>query len=317
MKIHLDTDIGGDLDDVCALALLLSVPDVEITGVTSVVENEGRRAGYARYVLDLAGRAQVPVAAGAKASHPRFRAPYGLPPELRYWPEPIQPRPGPIDAALDLIEQSVGQGATVIGIGPFTNLALAEERSPGLLARATLCLMGGHVRPVPPGFPAWDSTMDFNVQADVESARRMLESCDSLRTTLVPLEVTAQTALRYADLAPLYRAGGLARFVGEQASTFGDDERLDLEYGQPFHGLPDDLINFQHDPLACAVALGWDGVTIETVALAPTLEDGWLRLRSDPNGRAFQVVTAVDATRFAAFWLDALAPAGPPARPGS
>jgi inosine-uridine nucleoside N-ribohydrolase len=34
MKIHLDTDIGGDLDDVCALALLLSMREVEITGVT-------------------------------------------------------------------------------------------------------------------------------------------------------------------------------------------------------------------------------------------------------------------------------------------
>ena len=54
-KIHLDTDIGGDMDDLCALAMLLRWPDLEITGVTTVSEEHGRRAGYAYYVLNLVG----------------------------------------------------------------------------------------------------------------------------------------------------------------------------------------------------------------------------------------------------------------------
>jgi inosine-uridine nucleoside N-ribohydrolase len=313
-KVHLDTDLGGDLDDACALALLLSLADVEITGVTTVVESDGHRAGYARYLLDLTGRHRVPVAAGAEASHPRFRAPYGLPPEARYWPTPVPPAPGPLDAALDLIARSIDQGATIVGIGPLTNLALAEERRPGLLAGATLCLMGGNVHPIPVGFPAWDFTMDFNVQADVESAYAVLTACEPARTTLVPLEVTAQTWLRRADLPALRLAGPLARLIADQAAAFAEDQRLDAQYGRACAGLPDDLVNFQHDPLACAVALGWDGVTIETVPLAPVIEvgthggkgDGWLRLRVDPDGRPFRVVTAVDAARFAAYWLEAL-----------
>src|SRR5215471_13488469 len=65
IKVHLDTDIGGDIDDLCALALLLNWPDVEITGITTVLEHGGKRAGYARYALALAGRGEVPVAAGA------------------------------------------------------------------------------------------------------------------------------------------------------------------------------------------------------------------------------------------------------------
>ncbi len=40
-KIHLDTDIGGDMDDLCALAMLLKWPDLEITGVTTVSEDQG------------------------------------------------------------------------------------------------------------------------------------------------------------------------------------------------------------------------------------------------------------------------------------
>ena len=64
-KIHLDTDLGGDTDDLCALALLLAWPDVEITGITTCLEEGGRRAGYVCYALSIAGRTKIPVAAGA------------------------------------------------------------------------------------------------------------------------------------------------------------------------------------------------------------------------------------------------------------
>ena len=44
VKLHLDTDIGGDMDDLCALALLLRWPDVALTGITTAAEAAGRRA---------------------------------------------------------------------------------------------------------------------------------------------------------------------------------------------------------------------------------------------------------------------------------
>jgi purine nucleosidase len=54
-KIHLDTDLGSDIDDLCALAILLRWPGVELTGVTTVAEENGRRAGYVRVVLKVSG----------------------------------------------------------------------------------------------------------------------------------------------------------------------------------------------------------------------------------------------------------------------
>ena len=47
-KIHLDTDIGGDIDDLCALAMLLQRPDVDLVSVTTVAEDVGRRAHLAQ-----------------------------------------------------------------------------------------------------------------------------------------------------------------------------------------------------------------------------------------------------------------------------
>lgn len=52
-KIHLDTDLGGDIDDLCALAMLLRWRNVELTGITTVAENGGKRAGHTRYVLNI------------------------------------------------------------------------------------------------------------------------------------------------------------------------------------------------------------------------------------------------------------------------
>jgi Inosine-uridine preferring nucleoside hydrolase len=68
VRIHLDTDLGGDTDDACALAMLLGWPDVEITGITTVADPGGRRAACVAHLLRLAGRDDIPLAAGAEVS---------------------------------------------------------------------------------------------------------------------------------------------------------------------------------------------------------------------------------------------------------
>jgi purine nucleosidase len=107
--LHLDTDLGGDIDDLCALALVLAWPGADLLAVTTVAEHQGRRAGYARYALKLAGRAEVAVAAGAEAAQVSYRTWPGLPDEAAYWPEPISPAPAPLDEALALLRRSVEQ----------------------------------------------------------------------------------------------------------------------------------------------------------------------------------------------------------------
>src|SRR5579862_4480746 len=136
VKIHLDTDLGGDLDDLCALALLLRWPEIELTGITTTAEAQGRRAGYVRYVLWQAGRTEVPVAAGADATAAMgYQATLDYHPDAVLWPEPIPSAPGSLEDALALLKASIEAGATLVGIGPFTNFRLLDERYPGLLAQ--------------------------------------------------------------------------------------------------------------------------------------------------------------------------------------
>ena len=301
-KIHLDTDLGGDLDDLCALAMLLRWPEVEFTGITTVCENDGSRAGYVRYALDLEGRSDIPVYAGADGAGGYYRIKPGLPPELRYWPEPILPIRNPIDSALNLLKASIEQGAKVIGIGAYTNLYLLDLKYPGILKDANLYLMGGYIYPTRPGYPNWGNDFDWNIQSDIKSARHVLEHSNP---TLIPLTVTVETSLRRAYLADLRRAGALGQLLAHQAEVFAEDEKNETRFGETCAQLPNDTINFQHDPLACAVALGWrEGIELAEIPVLIKEIDGWLVEQPNPAGKQFRVVTKIDGPRFNQFWLD-------------
>ncbi|MCC7353184.1 MAG: nucleoside hydrolase [Anaerolineae bacterium] len=304
-KIHLDTDLGGDIDDLCALAMLLRwARGVHLTGITIVGDSNGRRTGYVRYVLGLEKRSDIPVAAGADTSQGFYRYELGLPLEERYWPEPIVPSPNAPEEAIHLLKKSIEQGATIIGIGPYTNLYLLDIRYPGILMQARLFLMGGYVYPPRPGYPNWGNEMDFNVQVDVRSAKHVIQNS---KPTLIPLAVTVETSLRRACLDDLRMSGALGHLIAQQAEAFAADEKIEMRYGETCEGLPRDIINFQHDPLACAIALGWDeGTEIKEIPLLLKEKDGWLTERIHPSGKPIRIVTKVDGSRFSEFWINTI-----------
>ena len=87
--------------------------------------------------------------------------------------------------------------------------------------------------------------------------------------------------------------------IARQAEAFALDEQMERRFGETCPALPRDMINFQHDPLACAVALGWeDGVEIEELRVAVEEKDGLLVERVHADGRPVRMVTKVDGPRF-------------------
>src|SRR5512142_1126179 len=64
-KILLDTDIGTDVDDAVCLAYLLSHPECELLGITTVTGEAGKRASLASVLCRVAGR-DVPSYQGAE-----------------------------------------------------------------------------------------------------------------------------------------------------------------------------------------------------------------------------------------------------------
>ena len=286
--------------------MLLGWPGVELVGITTSTDPGGRRAGYVQTLLRLAGRSGVPVAAGAEVCLTTRRPAGEIPPHDAFWGADVGSTPAPSapGAALDLLAASVAAGATVVTVGPFTNLALLEIARPGMLARVPMVTMGGWTRLPPAGLPDWDASRDFNVQSDAAAADAVFRTAGS-PLTVVGLDVTVQVHLRGAHLARLRAAGPVGAVLARSSLAHG------TQYGNAASAarspaLPDDLVNYHHDPLACAVAVGWDGVTVEERRLAPVMEDGALRLAESPDGRPVRVVTAVDADAFAERWLQAV-----------
>ena len=300
VRVHLDTDLGGDIDDACALAMVLGWDDAELVAVTTNLDDGGQRAGCVGYVLDLVGREDVPVASGAGASLTTLQRYESTWNDARYWPEPVRLRPSPAGDALSLLSDSIAGGATVVAIGAYTNLALLEVVRPGALDGVRVVVMGGWIRPPGAELPQWGPDRDWNVQSDVRAAEILMSSGADL--TLVPLSVTLRAHLRAAHLTRLHAAGAVGALLAHQAEAYAaDHQRAALGQGHP--ALPDDLLNFQHDPVACAVALGWPGAVVDELVVVATIDDGVLRLHEHRSGRPIGVLVDLDADAFANSWL--------------
>lgn len=275
---------------------------MEVTGITTTADPDGRRAGYVRHFLRLAGRDDVPVESGAGFSGTTARPMGEIPAHDDYWAEPVTPYLSSPHAALDLLDRSIDRGATIAAIGPYTNLGRLAAARPGRLDGARVVAMGGWMGPLDPDLPAWGPWRDWNVQCDTAAAITLLTHAS---VTWVPIAVTARTQLRAADLPRLSAAGPIGKLLARQALRYAADSETASPAGaQP--GLADDLLNFHHDPLTCAVALGWPAVRVSPVTLRPLLADDVLRFEPREDGLPCRVVTAVDSQAFTETWLTAV-----------
>jgi len=254
-----------------------------------------------RTCCDSPAGKDVPVAAGAAVSMTTFEA--AEPAGASSWPAAVAPRPSPPGAALDLLARNAAAGATIVGIGPCTNLALLEVARPGSLGRTPVTLMGGWTRAPAAGLPAWGPEMDWNVQWDTRAAEIVGRA--AARLTLAALPATLLAQLRAADLPRLRASGPLGELLARQSEARAAEAGM-AELGRSHAALPDDLLNFHYDPVACAVAVGWPGAVYEETRLLPVVRDGVLRFEPDPAGHLIRVLVGLDGPAFTEAWLTAV-----------
>lgn len=302
-RIHLDTDLGGDTDDACALAMLLGWPDVEITGITTTCDRGGIRAAYVSYLLELAGQSGIPVATGAGTTVTSLAVADPILNDARHWPTTLKRTPSPPGAALDLLTQSIERGATIVGIGAYTNLAVLEIVRAGSLGRVPVVLMGGWITPPVEGLPQWGPEMDWNVQWDTRAAEIVFAGATDL--TIATLPATMHSHLRSADLPRLRDSGPLGTLLASQGEAHGSEFNMHA-MGRANSALPDDLLNFQYDSVACAVAVDWPGAVMEVMTLSAMMHGDILRLKPNPNGRPARMLVDLDAGAFREVWLTAI-----------
>src|SRR6476661_8435532 len=207
--ILLDCDPGHD--DAIAILLALGSDELELRGVTTVAGNQTleKTTANAIRVLELAGRGDIPVAAGAGrplVREPRVAAEVhgetGLDgPDL----PPPQAEPSP-QHAVDFLAERVA-GTTLVATGPLTNVALLLARHPEARPER-IVLMGGAIAEgnVTPA-------AEFNIWADPEAAHRVFTS--GLDVTMVCLDVTHRALLSAAKADALREKGHAGLVVSD------------------------------------------------------------------------------------------------------
>ncbi len=198
IPIILDTDIGSDIDDAFALALIMNSPEFELLGVTTVSGTTAARARIAAKMLWEAGGKwrQVPVVAGVPGSKQEinqgswaidFAGPQIL-------------KESAVDFMRGKIHQHQGQ-ITLIAIGELTNVAALIKADP-LAAKQIkrIALMGGAIahgygsdlQPVP----------EWNIKSNPAAAQVVFSS--GIPIIMAPLDVTAMLQLDAAARARIF-----------------------------------------------------------------------------------------------------------------
>jgi inosine-uridine nucleoside N-ribohydrolase len=189
VQIILDTDIGSDIDDAFALALIINSPELELLGVTTVSGDTQARARLAAKLLWEAGGTwrKVPVCAG-EPGKPQ-------PIDQTRWANGFTSSALHISGAVDFMKREINRRpgrVTIIAIGELTNVAALLKSDPSMAKKIKLIsLMGGSVER---GYaPDSKPEAEWNIKSNPEAAQTVFSSGVSL--LVAPLDVTAMLQL--------------------------------------------------------------------------------------------------------------------------
>ena len=286
-----DTDIGDDIDDALALALVLQSPEVDVRLVTTVADDVESRTRLASKELGVYGRQDIAVATGAgepllDPSYPTHAAQFKILTAQDQLP-PAAHR----NAATAITETLLASDrkVTILALGPLTNIALALKLEPRIKPKIErIVLMGGAY---------FRQKSEYNITRDRIAAAIVFSSGISI--TAVGLDVTEFFRLESQDVERIHAAHNpgsefLARLI--ELWQEGDAGKLPVLY----------------DPVAAGAALKPSLIqtlsgTVEVETRAPTFF-GVTRFTQTTGDRKgpVQVARGVNAPEFLQLFMDRL-----------
>jgi purine nucleosidase len=262
-----DTDIGTDVDDILALAVLAKSPELELIGVTTVYGDTPLRAKITRVTCDLLGCTETAVLIGEKetltgrqiswAGHEG----YGVP---NLDKAEVSTTPSAVDYLLEAANRFAGE-LEVLATGPLTNIATAIRKDAATFSKIKhLYLMGGAY---------WLDRPEHNIKCDPEAAKIVFES--GIPITAIGLDVTLRVLLEADDVHQIGQLGnGVGPLLEDQILRWWELRNI--------------TANHPHDPLAALAMVRPDLFLFENWDVAITKEgrtEGLTRLRQALKGK--------------------------------
>jgi inosine-uridine nucleoside N-ribohydrolase len=298
VPIVIDCDPGHD--DAIAILLALASPEVELRGISTVAGNQtlDKTTRNALKVLELAGRTDIPVVAGAGAPLRRtLRTAANVHGESGLdGPDLPEPTTKTIDGdVVDVLAAWLEPGVVLVPTGPLTNVAQLLERHPQSAER--IVWMGGAIAEgnVTPA-------AEFNAFVDPEAAAAVFGS--GIDVTMIGLDVTHKALFDSSHAERLRGTGKAGKAVAELADFFLEFHRQRYRFdGAPIH----DAMAVAHVIDPTLVTTLECNISIETESQfcdGRTVVDRWLVTDLPRNARAG---IDVDADRFLELLVERIA----------
>ena len=276
IPVILDTDIGDDIDDTWALALLLKCPELDLKLVVGDQHKSLYRAKLIAKFLEKAGRTDIPVGMGLGPEEGEGRQSKWVEGyDLDSYPGTVH-KDG-IQALIDTILNSP-EPVTLIAIGPVPNVAAALEREPAIAKRARFVGMHGSVRL---GYGGNEKiSPEYNVHANAKACQKTLSAPWDI--TITPLDTC-----------------GLVRLEGEKYAAVRDSKdpicQAIIENYRIWAADRDDAkaadtrSSILFDTVAVYLAFSEELLGMERLGIRVT-DDGFTKI--DPDAKTMDVATS-------------------------
>lgn len=280
-SILLDTDIGTDIDDAFALALIVRSPELELLGVTTVSGDTEARARLAAKLLWESGFRRVPVVAGEPGKP--------LPIDQTRWAKDFRSPQLQTGGAVDFLDRTLRRQAgktTIVAIGPLSNIAALLQKDPAIANKIDqIVLMGGSIHH---GYgESTTPVAEYNIASDPAAAQTVFRS--GVHIMMAPLDVTAMLQLH---------AAGRHR-VFTTSTPMGD--ALAVLYKLWNHQTP-----ILFDPMAVAMLI--DPALCQTKPLNVEVDSNGFTRVVDSQPPNATVALQTDPAKFFEFYLGRVAP---------
>ena len=296
IPVILDTDIGGDIDDTWALAMLLKSPELDLKLTVSDTGDTVYRAKIIAKMQELAGRTDVPVGMGlpfkSRGTQPQAAWVDGY--DLADYPGTVHE--DGVGAIIDTIMTSPIP-VTLLCIGPVPNIGAALAREPRIAENARFVGMHGSVR------KGYNGSDEISAECNVVNHTPACQAAFTAAWDMVitPLDTCGLVVLDGAEYQAVRHCpdpviAGLMENYRVWLDSMGQPQNFDVKSSVLF------------DTVAVQLAYSEQFLIMEELGIRVT-DDGYTRI--DPEAKHMRVATDwQDLAGFKRFLVERLTGSG-------
>ena len=259
-KVILDTDIGTDVDDALALAVLLCSRDVDLIGITTVYGDTRLRSAIAMHLCSLLNRT-IPTYVGE--SNPMSGREVWMSGSEGKNLKNLDSFTLEATSAVDFLVNAVvsqPKSIDVIAIGPLTNIARAIQTDLDFEEKVKrVWIMGGDFT---------QSKVEHNFKCDIDAARIVLES--NVPISILDLPSSQKTIIRMEEIEQIRNAPALGALLYSEIMSWIQPRNQDW--------------TIPHDPITVLSLLAPDFFETSPAGQVKIDSEGMSFWNESPNG---------------------------------